>query len=603
MKTFDYGADITKEVEDYAIFRLDKTGLITSWNRGAEKIKGYGPEEVLGKHFRMSYTEEDQKKNIPESLLAQACENGSVKSEGWRVDKNQIPFWTNELITCLHDDHDNVIGFVKISHNKTKGNKSEELFRLVVESAPNAMVLVNNKGKINLVNGQAEKLFGYTREEMIEQPVELLIPMRLKEKHPSFRNEFFTVPKARSMGAGRDLFGKRKDGSEFPVEIGLNPIETQDGMMVLAAIIDITERKKAEQRFRLVVESAPNAIVLISEEGKISLVNSATEKLFGYDREDLVGKEVESLIPFRYRNHHPNYRTSFFTKPLARPMGVGRDLFALRKDGTEFPVEIGLNPIESPEGNMVLASIIDITERKIQEANRLKSDFLANMSHELRTPLNAILGFSELLIDQKVGPLNGRQTEYLKDVHASGSHLLQLINDVLDLAKIESGKTELSVETFAIAQVVEGVINTLKPIADKKKIEISQSLSADIEQVTLDKNKFRQILYNLLSNAIKFNRQSGEVSISLAVHGENSFKLKVKDSGMGIAKENIKKLFIPFVQLDAGAARQHEGSGLGLVLTKNIVELHSGEMGVESTLGLGSEFWIIMPKHIDKNKP
>jgi PAS domain S-box-containing protein len=602
MNTHSLTTDLIQGGEDFAIFRMDKEGLIKSWSNGKGRIERTGFDYALGQHFRIAYTEEDQKKKLPEALLQEAIKNGRVESEGWRLGKDKKRFWSSEVITSMCDQQDGAIEFIKIVYKKSEEKKSEERFRLVVESAPNAMVLVNKDGKINLVNGQAEKLFGYTREEMIEQPVELLIPMRAKDHHPSFRKEFFTLPKARSMGAGRDLFAKRKDGSEFPVEIGLNPIETQDGMMVLAAIIDITERKKAEQRFRLVVESAPNAIVLINQEGNISLVNSATEKLFGYDRTELVGKEVEALIPFRYRNNHPNYRTSFFTKPLSRPMGVGRDLFALRKDGSEFPVEIGLNPIESPEGNLVLASIIDITERKIQEANRLKSDFLANMSHELRTPLNAILGFSELLIDQKVGTLNPRQAEYLKDVHASGSHLLQLINDVLDLAKIESGKAELSIETFEVAQVVEGVINTLKPIADKKKVEISQSLSPEVETVCIDKNKFRQILYNLLSNAIKFNRSGGKVSIVLSAHDEK-FKLRVIDTGMGIAKENLKKLFIPFVQLDSGTARQHEGSGLGLVLTKNIVELHNGEIGVESAIGTGSEFWIILPKNFKKQNP
>jgi signal transduction histidine kinase len=281
-------------------------------------------------------------------------------------------------------------------------------------------------------------------------------------------------------------------------------------------------------------------------------------------------------------------------------MGAGRDLFAMRKDGTEFPVEIGLNPIESPDGSMVLASIIDITERKIQESNRLKSDFLANMSHELRTPLNAILGFSELLIDKKIGELNAKQVEYLGDIHASGSHLLQLINDVLDIAKIESGKMQLSVETFNIREVIDGVINVLKPIAEKKNIQVHSHLAEDLNTISIDKNKFRQILYNLLSNAIKFNRQDGSVNIQSSRFGDDSFMLRVSDTGIGIEQENIKKLFIPFVQLDAGTTRQHEGSGLGLALTKNIAELHQGQISVESTIGQGSIFSVILPLAIKK---
>jgi protein-histidine pros-kinase len=457
------------------------------------------------------------------------------------------------------------------------------------------MVLVNQEGQITLVNSQTEKLFGYSREELITQGVEILIPGRFKDKHPHFRTHFFASPTARSMGAGRDLFAMRKDGSEFPVEIGLNPIESPQGNMVIASIIDITERKRAEERFRLVVESAPNAMVLVNQQGKITLVNSQTERLFGYSREELISKGVEMLIPAKFKENHPQFRNMFFAAPKARGMGAGRDLFAMRKDGSQFPVEIGLNPIDSPEGPLVLASIIDITERKIQEANRLKSDFLANMSHELRTPLNAVLGFSELMIDKKVGDVNAKQLEYLKDIHASGSHLLQLINNVLDLSKLEAGKTELAIESFAMREVVDGVVSVLKAIADKKKIQIKKMLSVEIDSVTIDKNKFRQILYNLLSNAIKFSLERGAVLIETLPYKENWFMVKVSDTGIGIAEEDIKKLFIPFVQLDVGLARKHEGSGLGLTLTKNIVALHGGEIKVESSLGKGSTFSVTLP--------
>jgi PAS domain S-box-containing protein len=591
--------ELIRDLEDYSIVLLDKAGNIQNWNKAAEKMKGYTAAEIINKHFGIFYTEEDRKANLPQKIIEQASANGKAIHEGWRVQKNGNTFWASIVMSAIHDEKNNLKGFLKVTRDNTEGKNAQERFRLIVESAPNAMVLVTAEGKITLVNSQTEKLFGYHRSELINETVELLIPNRYKDKHPGFRGNFFSRPEARSMGVGRDLFAMRKDQTEFPVEIGLNPIVTPEGPMVLAAIIDITERKKAEERFRLVVESAPNAMVLINTEGKITLVNSQTEKLFGYTRNDLIGKEVELLIPARFRDHHPDFRKMFFTKPQTRSMGAGRDLFAMRKDGTEFPVEIGLNPIESPDGSMVLASIIDITERKIQEANRLKSDFLANMSHELRTPLNAVLGFSELLIDKKVGELNDKQVEYLRDIHASGSHLLQLINDVLDIAKIESGKMQLSVESFAVSEVIEGLMNGLKPIADKKHVVILQELSPEIKRITIDKNKFRQILYNLLSNAIKFNREGGTVTIKTSKHGSHSFLLTIRDTGIGIEEQNLKKLFIPFVQLDSGITRQHEGSGLGLALTKNIVELHHGEISIQSKIGAGSTFSVILPLLLD----
>jgi len=472
---------------------------------------------------------------------------------------------------------------------------SELTFQLIVESAPNAMILVNKEGRMAFVNSQTEKLFGYSRNELIGQVIEIIIPSRFRENHPGFRKIFFGSPQARAMGAGRELFALKKDGTEFPVEIGLNPLVTVEGTLVLAAIIDITERKRAEERFRLVVESAPNAMVLVNAEGKITLVNSQTEKLFGFSRQELINNSVETLIPARYKDHHPEYRNAFFSTPKTRSMGAGRDLFAKRKDGTEFPVEIGLNPLETDEGAMVLAAIIDITERKAQEANRLKSDFLANMSHELRTPMNAIIGFSELLIDKRVGDLNAKQLDYLKDIHASGSHLLQLINDILDIAKIESGKTELVIDTFSITAAIEEVIKVVKPIADKKGVHITIEMSDAVDKIAADKNKFKQILFNLTSNAIKFNQTDGNVLVKTELCDDGFFVLKVTDTGIGIAQENMRKLFIPFVQLDTGTARKHEGTGLGLALTKTIIELHGGTISVESTLGQGSTFSVKMP--------
>ena len=481
--------------------------------------------------------------------------------------------------------------------------KSEERFRLVVESAPNAILLVNSEGKITLVNSQTEKLFQYSREELIGQGIEILIPKRFTEKHPGFRDMFFAKPEARSMGVGRELFASRKDGTEFPVEIGLNPIEDLEGVMVLASIIDITERKKSEERFRLVVESAPNAMLLVNSDGKIMLVNSQTEKLFQYSREELIEKGIEILIPKRFTEKHPGFRNMFFAKPETRSMGAGRELFASRKDGTEFPVEIGLNPIEFTDGNMVLASIIDITERKMQESNRLKSDFLANMSHELRTPMNAIIGFSELLIDKKVGELSEKQLEYIKDIHASGSHLLHLINDILDISKIESGKIELQLESFNIYKAIEEVIKVVKPLADKKHISIELRSSIVISFICLDRNRFLQILYNLLSNAIKFNTIEGSIYVEVSVQEKECFLLKIRDTGIGIAKQDLHKLFIPFVQLDAGTTRRHEGTGLGLALTKKIVEAQQGEISIESTPGQGTTFFIKLPINLEKMTP
>lgn len=246
--------------------------------------------------------------------------------------------------------------------------RSESKWQLTAELLPTAMVMVNDRGEIVLINAQAEKLFGYAREELVGQIIEILVPERFRQTHSGYRRAFFARPEARAMGAGRDLFGLRKDGSEFPIEIGLNPIQTEDGNFVISAIVDITERRRAQERFRHAVESAPNAMVMVDSSGNIVLVNEQTERLFLYSREELLGQKVDILVPARYRAKHPAYRESFFANPQIRSMGSGRDLYGERKDGSEFPIEIGLNPIETEEGRFVLSAIIDITERRRSEA-------------------------------------------------------------------------------------------------------------------------------------------------------------------------------------------------------------------------------------------
>jgi PAS domain S-box-containing protein len=240
----------------------------------------------------------------------------------------------------------------------------QELIHHAVEAAPNAVLMVDVDGQVVLVNAQTEKLFGYSRQELLGQPVEHLVPERFRAGHPEHRRSFFVDPQARSMGAGRDLYGLCSDGSEVPIEIGLNPITTEAGTFALASIIDITERKRAEQRFQLVVEAAPNAMLMMDVDGQIVLVNAQTEKLFGYSREELLGQPVEHLVPERFRAGHPEHRRSFFVDPQARSMGAGRDLYGLCSDGSEVPIEIGLNPITTEAGTFALASIIDITARK-----------------------------------------------------------------------------------------------------------------------------------------------------------------------------------------------------------------------------------------------
>jgi PAS domain S-box-containing protein len=414
--------------------------------------------------------------------------------------------------------------------------KSEERFRRVVESAPNAMVLINHLGLIDMVNTQAERLFGYDRAELLGQPVEMLVPQRLRVAHPQLRQSFFADPKSRPMGAGRDLFGLRKDGSEFPVEIGLNPIETDEGIMVLSSVVDLSARKRMEERFRRVVEFAPNAMVMINGSGRIEMVNAQAEVLFGYERAELLGQPIETLVPQRFRTHHPGLRMTFLGDPKSRPMGAGRDLFGLRKDGTEFPVEIGLNPIETDEGPMVLSAIVDISDRKlkedhIQSALKEKDVLLGEVHHRVKNNLQIVHSLLDL---QSARIEDELVREMLRDSQnriRSMALIHQTLYQSKDFAGVDFG-------TF-----LDTLIPTLISSYGTDPSRIALSIKADEVQLPLNAAVPAGLLVNeLISNALKHafpDGRSGEVAVMLRSNADrrsaaNSIILTVSDDGVGI---------------------------------------------------------------------
>jgi len=362
---------------------------------------------------------------------------------------------------------------------------------------------------------------------------------------------------------------------------------------------------EGEEKFRALFESAPDAMVLLGKDGRIALVSAQTEKLFGYARSELLGQQIEVLVPPRFRDRHPALREGYFSSPRPRPMGAGVDLAALKRDGSEFAAEISLSPIKTHQGTLVSAAIRDVSARKrledenlrrLHEASRLKSEFLANMSHELRTPLSTMIGFASFIHDAKAGPVTDAQKEYLGEILASSHHLLQLINDLLDLAKIEAGKMRFDLEQVEVAPLIEEVRGSMRMLAAEKNLALSFEVDPALTTATLDRAKLKQVMYNYLSNAIKFTPENGSVAVRVVADRGDTFRIEVKDSGIGIAAEQLPHLFADFHQLDAGNTKKYAGTGLGLSLTKRIVEAQGGMVGVKSTLGAGSTFWAILPR-------
>ena len=492
-------------------------------------------------------------------------------------------------------------------------HESEGRFRLVVEASPNAIVLVNADGKVTMVNRQVEMLFGYEREELLGQPVERLLPESLRHGHVAQRQAFHQAPEQRRMGGNRELFGQHRDGRLIPLEVGLAPIRAGSEMLVQAVIIDISERKAAEERFRLVVEASPNAIVLIDGKGRLSMVNRQVEQMFGYARDELLGKPVEILLPESARAMHPALRDGFLSNPSPRRMGGNRELFGQHRDGRLIPLEVGLSPLRSGDDRLVQAVIIDISERKAAEqrlreqaeqlalANRYKSEFLANMSHELRTPLNSILILSEQLRHNVAGNLSEKQVKHADIVYKAGNDLLQLINDVLDLAKIEAGRVQLKLEPLNIHDLLVELDSSLRPMAEIKGLRLLTHLEPGVpKMIHSDRGRLQQILRNLLSNALKFT-EHGEVELSIG-HSpvsldeeRETLQFVVRDSGIGIDPAQHQRIFQAFQQIDGSTSRRFGGTGLGLAITRQLVEVLGGQISLESTPGQGSRFIVRLP--------
>jgi PAS domain S-box-containing protein len=494
-----------------------------------------------------------------------------------------------------------------LTPREVQGPFPDELFRLVVEACPSGMVASDSTGTILMVNAEAERLFGYSRQELIGQSIDSVVPPRLREYHSGYRAAFIADTGVRAMGAGRELLALRKDGSEVPVEVGLNLFATHAGLVILSVVVDITRRKRVETeqkitqaQFRLAVEACPSGMVMVDAAGQIVMVNAKIEQMFGYSRQELIGQGVDILVPTRFRDRHPAFRSVFAANPGARAMGAGRDLFGRRKDDSEFPVEVGLNPIETHDGCAVLSVIIDISERKhvellaasqtrdLERSNAELEEFAYVAAHELLEPLRTIASYAHLLAERYRGKLDEKADKYLQFAVGGAKRMQILIMDLLAFSRVGSRARPL--QPTQSAAVARQVIERLRPRIEESQADIA---CGPLPVVNADETQLDQLLHNLIGNALKF-RSTRPPRIRLnASPRDGEWLFSVTDNGIGIDQQFADRIFQMFQRLHERG--EYEGSGIGLAIAKKIVERHGGKIWFESEPDTGTTFYFTLP--------
>jgi PAS domain S-box-containing protein len=509
----------------------------------------------------------------------------------------------------------------------------------LLDSAPDAFVIIDADGLIRLVNRQAEAMFRYQREELVGQPVEILVPQRVRAAHPTHRSGYFRRPSTRPMGAGLELGARRKDGTEFPVDISLSSLETDEGLLVLAAVRDVSERKRSEAKFQGLLEAAPDAIVAVDADGLIHLINRQAEALFGYGRDELLGKSIDILTPDSVRGVHPGHRASYFAHPTSRPMGAGIALAARRKDGTEFPVDISLSSLETEDGVLVSAAVRDITDRKRVEEERtqLEARLAQAQRDEERALLEAQLHQAQRL--ESIGQLAGGVAHDFNNLlagimnyaglvaatvadqierfgMADDPEFVTLSHDVAEITAVAKRAAALTHQLliFSRREVVQPEVLDLNSVVGEiekllartigEDIVLQTQFDPDLPRIKADRGQIEQVFMNLAVNARDAMPNGGRLTIETSmfdVDGDYErthtttpgryVRLTVSDTGTGMTPEVITHAFEPFFTTKA----KGDGTGLGLATVYGIVTQAGGDVVIYSEPGLGTTIRVNLP--------
>jgi len=613
------------------IIVTDLTGTIVEANDSAVHLVGYSnKKELIGRNAFEFVSPKDRalamnttKKTLEEGLVQERAEYTILTADGREID-------TDSSAAVLYDSSGNPVGIVNVVRNITERKQaeealreSEEKFRSFMETSSDLMHIADKDGNLAYVNESMAKTLGYSREEMIGMNISQIISEESMKDFEPRRKEL--------VSKGRFVYEPTwitKDGKEVCGEVKVVAIYDSDGKFAgsRGTFRDITERKQAEEtlreseeKFRTFIDTASDLMNITDRAGNITDVNESMARVLGYSKEELIGMHFTQILPLKTfeRDFKPP-----FEKFIKRGGEIAFDTAFTAKDGKQVYGELRTVAIYNSRGRYAGSRAVfhDLTERRkakeelqerneqlkaqreelvrkateLEMVNQAKSEFLASMSHELRTPLNAIIGFSELMLDGIPGEINNEQRGCVNDILDSGQHLLNLINDILDLSKVEAGKIELKLQNLDIAAIISGVVQIIKPMLAKNGQEIEVSVMQGLPKVRGDKNRLEQILLNLLSNASKFTKQGGRVRIH--VGRESGYcQVAVIDTGIGIKKEDQEHMFEAFIQGETLSDRKKEGTGLGLTLTKRFVEAIGGRIWMESEYGKGSIFIFTIP--------